>query len=207
MTMKSALASAILSLLVPAIGFSQQFANQSNAVPEPRAPKMFDIGAIDKSVDPCRNFYQFACGNWRKANPIPSDQSAWSRLSELSERSRWLTYQILETATKPSHLRTPLQQKYGDFFAACIDVDRTNDQGRKPIQAALDQIAALTDRSQIPALVGNLQSKKATNVLFRFSSTEDTKNSQEEIAELAQDGLGLPDRHYYVDDDDRLSMP
>jgi putative endopeptidase len=203
MTMKSALASAILSLLVPAIGFSQQLANQSNAVPEPRAPKMFDIGAIDKSVDPCRNFYQFACGNWRKANPIPSDQSAWSRLSELSERSRWLTYQILETATKPSHARTPLQQKYGDFFAACMDVDRTNEQGRKPIQAALDRIAALTDRSQIPALVGNLQSKKATNVLFRFSSTEDTKNSQEEIAELAQDGLGLPDRHYYVDDDDR----
>jgi putative endopeptidase len=203
MTMKLALASMILSLSTPVTGFSQQLANQLTAVAEPTAPKMFDINAIDKSINPCQNFYQFACGNWRKANPIPSDQSTWGRGGMLSERSRWLTYRILETATTPSPSRTPLEQKYGDFFAACMDVDRVNEQGSKPILAALDQIASLTDRSQIPALVGYLQSEKATNALFRFSSTEDTKNSQEEIAEISQGGLGLPNRDYYLDDDDR----
>jgi len=178
-------------------------AQSSPAVPEPKAPKMFDLNALDKSADPCQNFYQYACGNWRKENPVPADQSNWGRFNELNERNRWLTYQILLKAEDPSASRTPLQQKFGDYFAACMNEAQVNAAGDKPVQPLLARIAALKDRSQIEPMIAELQSKNATRVLFNFGSTQDTKNSAEQIAEIGQGGLGLPDRDYYIADDDR----
>jgi len=176
---------------------------QTPAVPEPKSSKVFDVSAMDKTVDPCVNFYQFACGNWRKENPIPSDQAAWGRFNQLNERNRWLTLQILEKAAEPSARRTALQQKFGDFYAACMDVDAANRDGSKPIDPLLAQIAALKDKQQLPALIAQLQSKDAVRALFSFGSTQDTKDSTEQIADIGQGGLGLPDRDYYLNDDDR----
>jgi putative endopeptidase len=164
---------------------------------------MFDVGAIDTSVNPCDDFYQYACGNWRKANPIPRDQTSWDRFGELADRTRWLAYDLLADAAKPSPSRTPLQQKYGDFFAACMDVERVNARGIQPILPLLKRINHLEKRSQIAALVADLQSKYATDVLFGFGSTQDAKNAKQQIAELTQGGLGLPDRDFYLSDDAR----
>ena len=198
MKMQSAILAGILVSMAPAV-----MPAQTADVPQPRAAKMFDVQAMDRTVDPCVNFYQFACGNWRKDNPVPSDQASWGRFNELNERNRWLTYQILLKAEKPSPSRTALQAKFGDFFAACMNVENANSLGAKPIDPLLAQIAALKSRKQIAALVAEMQSRKATRVLFQFSSTQDTKDSQQQIAEIGQGGLGLPDRDYYLKDDDR----
>ena len=88
---------------------------------EPKKPLMFDTSAIDKAVDPCTDFYQYSCGNWVKSNPVPADQVRWGRFNELAERNNWLLYQQLVTASKPTAKRSPLEAKYGDFFASCMD--------------------------------------------------------------------------------------
>src|SRR5207302_4732606 len=81
-------------------------------------PGGFDMKAIDKTVDPCENFYQFACGSWIKNNPIPADQSRWGRFNELIERNNDVLREILDKAAKPSAGRNATDQKIGDFYGA-----------------------------------------------------------------------------------------
>src|SRR6201992_4297401 len=106
---------------------------QSNVAPiEPKAPQSFDLTAIDKTADPCTDFYQYACGNWRKNNPIPPDQARWQSFLQLRQRNDWLLYQELEAASKPTPSRTSLEQKYGDFYGSCMDVTLANQNGARP---------------------------------------------------------------------------
>ena len=100
----------------------------------PKKPISFDLSGIDKTADPCTDFYQYACGNWKKENPIPADQTRWGRFNELAERNNYLLYQDLKAAADAP--RTPLQKKYGDYFAACMNVGLADQLGAKPIQPA-----------------------------------------------------------------------
>ena len=99
------------------------YAQADAAKPEPPAAiKSFDVTAIDKTADPCTDFYQYACGNWVNSNPIPSDQVRWARsFSLLRERNRYLLWQELDAAAKDP--KTPLQKQFGNFYAACMDTD------------------------------------------------------------------------------------
>src|ERR1700728_3426105 len=105
---------------------------------EPKAPVMFDLSAIDKTADPCTDFFQYACGNWRKANPIPGDQVRWGRFNELAEHNRYLLYVDLKKAADAP--KTPLQHQYGDFFAACMNTDAVNQLGDKPVLPVLAHV-------------------------------------------------------------------
>jgi hypothetical protein len=97
--------------------------------------KSFDTSAIDKTADPCTDFYQYACGNWVKDNPIPSDQVRWARsFSLLGERNRYLLWQELDAAAKDA--KTPLEKKYGDYFAACMNTDLIEKKGLEPLDPA-----------------------------------------------------------------------
>jgi len=178
-------------------------ATESTAGPksEPKKPVSLDLSAIDTTADPCTDFYQYACGNWKKNNPIPSDQTRWGRFNELAERNNYLLYNDLKAAADAP--KTPLQKKYGDYFAACMNVDLADKQGAKPIEPVLNAIAAWNDKKKLASLMDKTENSFALGYFFDFSSGQDQKDSTQQIGELDQAGLGLPDRDYYLNQDER----
>jgi len=113
------------------------------------ALRVFDPSLIDKTVDPCDNFYRFSCNGWFKRNPLPADQAAYGRFTELAEINRAHLRQILEASAQPSPMRTANEQKIGDEFASCMDVAAINARGLKSLQPELDRIAALKSKEPI----------------------------------------------------------
>ena len=192
------LTAAIVLVLAPAS------AQTDASKPAPPAEiKSFDLSAIDKTADPCTDFYQYSCGNWVKNNPIPADQVRWARsFSLLGERNRYLLWQELDAAAKAP--KSPLEKKYGDYFAACMNTDLVEQKGLEPLEPSLKRIAGLGDAHGLAALIGGLASAGSPAPLFRFGVGQDEKDSSKQIAQIGQGGLSLPDRDYYIKDTARF---
>jgi putative endopeptidase len=172
--------------------------------PEPPAAiKSFDAAAIDKTADPCTDFYQYACGNWVKSNPIPADQVRWMRsFSLVEERNRYLLWQELDAAaTSP---KSALEKQYGDYFAACMNTGLVEQKGLKPLEPAFKRIDALKDAHHLAALASELEAEGSSMTLFEFGVQQDDKDSSKQIAGIFQSGLSLPDRDYYIVDNARF---
>src|SRR5208337_1145379 len=150
------------------------------------------------------DFYQYACGNWDKNNPIPSDQVRWGRsFSLLRERNRYLLWEELDSAAKAP--KTPLQKQYGGYFAACMDTATVEKKGLTPIQPALKLIGKLSSAEQLPKLLSDLENSGTPDGFFEFGVGQDDKDSSQQIAQLFQGGISLPDRDYYIVDSARFT--
>ena len=176
-------------------------ADMPSAPKEPKRPVSFDLTAIDKTVDPCVDFYQYACGNWRVANPIPNDQTRWGRFNELADRNNYLLYSSLKAAAEAP--KNPLQKKYGDYFAACMNEDLAEKLGVHALDPELKAIASFTDKKQFTAWDIEMTERFGGGALFGVGVGQDQKDSTKQIAMTGQGGLSLPDRDYYLTDDAR----
>lgn len=166
----------------------------------------FSIDNIDKSIDPCVDFYQYACGNWIKNAEIPADRPAWQSFSELDESNKGVERAILEKAASGGASRNAIDQKIGDLYGSCIDEKAVNARGIAPLKPELDRIAAVKDKAALIDEIGRLHLMGA-NALFGFYSNSDLHNSEQVIAYIDQGGLTLPDRDYYIKDDaDKVEM-
>lgn len=167
----------------------------------PYSPSL-DVTDMDKSIDPCVDFYTYSCGGWMKKNPIPADQSSWDVYGKLYNDNQQFLWGILDDLSKQTSGRTPTQQKIGDYFAACMDESAVERLGATPLKPQLDAIAAMKSKKDLAPVLAKQQLENRTEgLLFNFGSNQDFENSNDVIAFADSGGLGLPDRDYYLKTD------
>jgi putative endopeptidase len=181
--------------------FSVAGFSQSTSTPKPAAG--FSLDTIDKTVDPCTDFYQYACGNWIKNSEIPPDQSRWVSFVELNERNRNIERDILEKAAAGGSERSAVDQKIGDFYGSCMDEKTVDSKGITALKPELDRIDAVKDKQALIDEIAHVH-LVGPNPLFNFFSSSDLHNADNVIAYIDQGGLTLPDRDYYLKDDEKM---
>jgi putative endopeptidase len=173
---------------------------QAGAAPQTNSSaSRLDPSQFNRGVDACTDFYQFACGGWLSANPIPADRPRWGRFDELSEQNDVILRRVLEAAAAGQDASA---KKIGDYYASCMDEQAVERSGARPLDPDLKNIVALTTSARLPELVAELH-KIGVGAFFTFSSEPDMKNASIVIAGADQGGMGLPDRDYYLRDDAR----
>ena len=193
---------------------SLQFAGQT-AADSPQMPTLnrFDPNQVDSSLDACTDFYKYACGKWQAANPIPPDQASWSVASPLRLWNETVLREALEQAGPGNAQRTAVEQKVGDYYAACMNEKRIDAEGAKAVQPELARIAALKHKSQIARELAHLHqtlpgawqldNNQTNAALFGFGSGQDLDDAAKVVAWVDQGGLGLPSRDFYLENDER----
>ncbi|MCS0616092.1 M13 family metallopeptidase [Massilia kyonggiensis] len=161
-----------------------------------------DVNSMDRSADPCVDFYQYACGGWIRNNPIPADQARWSVYGKLALDNRRYLWGILEDLAQRQDGRNANQQKIGDYFGACMDEKAIEARGAAPLTPYFDEIAKIQSNRDLPRVLARLQLALADpGLFFGFSSSQDFADSSRVIAFAVAGGLGLPDRDSYLKTD------
>jgi len=173
----------------------------------------FDPKLVDESLSPCDSFYKYACNKWIKANPIPADQVYWTTGSSLEKWNDNVLRETMEASSKNDPKRSPVQQKIGDYWTACMDESGIEAAGLKPLQPELDRITALKSKKDITLEIARLHhlfpgawegSDNQTNApFFGFSGGQDYDDASKVVAQLDQGGLSLPNRDYYIGTDEK----
>jgi endothelin-converting enzyme/putative endopeptidase len=157
---------------------------------------------MDRSVDPCTDFFRYSCGAWLKKNPIPPDQARWDVYAKLAEDNQRFLWGILDEAAKPTPRRSLVESEIGDYFHACMDESAVEKAGVAPLKPGLAEIAALKSTRDLGAFLGREHLNIAgSHMVFGFGSNQDFADSSQVIAFASAGGLGLPDRDYYVKTD------
>ena len=179
----------LVFLVLPVLALAQR----------PAASSGIDKAAMNTAVDPCTDFYQYACGNWNASHPLPADRARFGRFNELQDHNEHVSLDILQGAAAKAD-RAGIEKMIGDFYASCMDTETIEKKGIEPLKGELDRIAAMKDMAGIVAEMARLQ-RIGIGVLFSFGAQPDPKDSNRTIAGFRPGGLSLPDRDYYLKTD------
>jgi endothelin-converting enzyme/putative endopeptidase len=189
------------------------------AQPAPPSDSMPDLehftpDQVDKALDPCADFFQYACSKWVKANPIPADQAAWGTFNKLEIWNVAAVRNALEQAAAPGGNKSPIEEKVGDYYSSCMDETAINKAGIAPLKPLLDRISALKDKKQLPELIAALHREtrpadlnfidaQYQGVLFGIYNSPDFDDARVNAAVLDQSGMNMSSREFYLKDDDK----
>jgi putative endopeptidase len=183
-----------VAAIIPSVAFAQapEVAPKESTLPAPLDKRFLDI-----SADPCVDFAKYSCGNFPKVYPIPADRSNYGTGALVGEHTQFELHSLLQKVEADSPSRTASEQKVGDYYASCMNIDAIAAAGLKPLQPELDRIAALKDKSDLTALLAHYQLINV-NAFFAYGEQQDFKDARKQIALVDQGGLGLPERDYYL---------
>ncbi|MGA3053638.1 MAG: M13 family metallopeptidase [Candidatus Korobacteraceae bacterium] len=170
------------------------------------APVGIETADLDRSANPCNDFYQFSNGAWRAANPIPATMDRWSRRWAAGEANKDQLKVILEEASAKRDLpKGSVDQLIGDYYAACMDESRVNQAGATPIKPLLADIATIKDQASLQHMLLRF-ADLGIQVPFGVNAASDNHNPSQVIADVQAGGLGLPDRDYYLKTEERFQQ-
>ena len=163
-----------------------------------------DLSAMDRTVQPCEDFYQYSCGGWMKNNPIPADQARWDVFRKLSvENTRYL-WSILENLGKSSDKLSAEQQKLSQYFQACMDEKTIESKKASPLLAEWAALEQLKQKRDLATFLAPLHMKAGGGgAFFSIGSNQDFTDTESVIFFVDDGGMGLPDRDYYLEQDPR----
>ena len=172
----------------------------------------FDAKTVDSSVDACTDFYKYSCNKWIEKNPVPADEVFWGSFGKLALWNTTAVHQtILDTAAKAPAQRTPVEQKVGDYWAACTNQSRRDETALALVRPQLARIDGITNKNQIADIVAFIHTSipgawqpadpETYAAVFGFGSSPDFHDTTHVIAQFDQGGMGLPGREFYLNDD------
>ncbi|MBV8049726.1 MAG: M13 family metallopeptidase [Acidobacteriaceae bacterium] len=189
-----------------------QFVKAQQSSPE-EAPKLehFDPNMVDKSLDPCQDFYQFVCSKWNVAHPIPADQVSWGTGSGLRYWNENILREVMEKASSQTTGRTDLDQKLGDYWGACMNESAVEEAGIRELKPELERINAMKAKSELAGQVAHIhmsipgawdgEDNQTDAALMGFGPQQDFDDASRVVAGIDQGGLGMPNRDFYLKDD------
>ncbi len=192
----------IYPLLIGIAVLSVSCMNQNDSKQNDTIKDMFPISYMDTTISPCENFNQYAIGGWKKDNPVPETESRWSSFNILFEENNERLKVILEDLKGKNHEQGSTEQMVGDFYTAALDSIVVEDRGIEPIAPLLKKIDDLNNIAELPALFADLGQYSSPEP-FGFYVGQDDKDSEAYIAHFYQGGLGLPDKDYYLREDEK----
>ncbi len=202
----------MLGVMLPA--FAQNSSSPLKADDLP-ALSHFDPGVVDRTLDPCNDFYKFVCSKWQAANPIPPDQSSWGTGSNLRLWNESVLRNIMTRAANPSPGRTAVEQKIGDYWYACMNEAGIEKSGVGAIKPQLDLIGALKNKSQLAGVLAQIHlsqpgsweggDNETAAPMFGFSSSVDFNDATLVVAGVDQGGFALGGRDYYLSENAKLT--
>jgi endothelin-converting enzyme/putative endopeptidase len=177
--------------------------------PQPTPPQSESKGIygadLDRAVGPCDDFYQFANGSWRAANPIPASMDRWSRRWKSGEENKEKLRHILEELARGHWQQGSVEQLVGDYYGSCMNEARIDAAGITPLAPLLAQIAAMQSAQDVQRIIRRLN-ELAVRAPFSLASTPDQHQPARTIADIGAAGLGLPDRDYYLKPEARFAQ-
>lgn len=166
--------------------------------------KGIEVGDLNKTVDPCSDFYEFSNGKWRAENPIPPSMVRWGRRWQAGEMTKEQLKDILESVSaKTDWPKGSVEQLIGDHYASCMNEAKVNQLGIQPIKPVMAEIDAIKNSKDVQRMILRFH-ELAIPVPFALSAASDNHNPTQVLADIAASGLGLPDRDYYLKPEDRF---